>query len=159
MEKVQECMCVCCLCECVDALTNLLWFYTTHWSLCENLCRCWNPYMCFYQLPFSLLLSSGWVMITATRRHPSAQEHTSALVKAPDGRKPPFMSKTWWKRFPGHCFFFFLCFLAGCWFISPHRLLYLPSLSSCNDKDQIRAAVHVKCARLDTKSDHFRISR
>lgn len=36
---------------------------------------------------------------------PYAHKHSSGLVKAPDGSKSYFMSRTWWKCFPGHRFF------------------------------------------------------
>ena len=61
-------------------------------------------------------------MNTTILRLPYAHKHTSALVKAPDGRKSSFMSRTWWKRLPGHWGFFALWQAVGLFLHTPPPL-------------------------------------
>ncbi len=81
---------------------------------------------------------------TTIRRQPYAHKHISALVKAPDGHKSSFMSRTWWKRFPGHWGVFLPSGRLLVYFFT-HQHLYVPSLSFCSDTDQIQAIDHSQC--------------
>ncbi len=161
-------MCVCVCVHCWQANKSTLILQDTLVTMLKSIqvLKHADVFLSGSFLTFSLI----WVsydhtpMNTSIRRHPYAHKHTSALVKAPDGRKSSFMSRTWWKRFPGHWVFLPSGRLLV--YFSTHHRLYVPSLSFCSDKDQIQALVHVKDiwiiqiypkagARLDAKFEKF----